>query len=144
MTLSLSLRSAGGRLVSTFTNTGAAPVALTFWWNRRLVVRGAQPGPGPVLPCGAAEDWTVLQPGQAHEREEPFACTQPAGRAEPIGWSYALGPGTWRVRLVYEALPAHGFTQSEPHPQAFTGRLESNELEWVVAPPKGFLAKLFS
>ncbi len=147
--LSIELRVVDGQLVSTFINTGAAPLALCFWWNRRLVVHDAQgrevlPGEGAVLPCGVGEDWTLLPPGGRHERNETLACTQPAGRAERIGWAYALDPGTWRVRLVFEAPPKHGFSQSEPHPLAFRGRVESNDVEWLVAPPtQGFFEKLF-
>lgn len=136
-------------MLATFHNSGAAPVALTFWWNRRLVVRDVnghlvKPGPGPVLPCGAAEDWTVIEPGASFEREESLACTQPAGRTEAIGWSYdALAAGAYRVSLIYEAPPAHGFTQSEPDHRAFTGRLESNDVALQVPEkPKGWFARL--
>lgn len=123
-----------------YTNRGTSPLALAFWWNRRLRVRDAAgnelaPGPGPVLPCGVAEEWTVLAPGETHTRPEPLACTQPAGRREAIGWSYALPPGTWRVSLIFEAPAAHGFSQSEPHPHAFQGRVESPELTVVIPPP---------
>ena len=139
------------RLRAVFTNTSDRALALTFWWTRRLRVVDAQgrevaPGPGPVLPCGVAEDWTVLAPGERHEHNEPLACTQPAGRSEPIGWSYALAPGTYRVRLFHEAPPAHGFTQSAPHPDAFRGRVESDEVTiTVAAPPErpGLLRRLF-
>ncbi len=149
MSLSLSLQLDGERLRSTFHNAGAEPVALTFWWNRRLVVRDVnghlvKPGPGPVLPCGAAEDWTVLEPGASHEREEPLACTQPAGHTEDIGWSYeALAAGEYRVSLVYEAPPTHGFTQSQADPRAFVGRLESNEVVLrVPEQAKGWFARI--
>jgi hypothetical protein len=146
----LSLRLDADRLISTWTNDGTTPVALAFWWNRRLVVadqHGAlvQPGPGPVLPCGVMEDWTELAPGASFERDESLACTQPAGRSEAIGWSYELKPGTWKVSLRFEAPPAHGFSQSAPHPHAFTGKLESNSVELVVAEkPRGLLSRLFS
>lgn len=136
------------QFISTYTNRGVEPVALTFWWNRRLRVVGAQgviePGKGPVLPCGAGEDWRVLAPGERHDEVQTLACTQPAGRPEPIGWSYALAPGTYRVTLVFEAPPAHGFSQAEPHPHAFTGRVESNEVELVVPvpAPRGFFERL--
>lgn len=126
-------------LTTTFVNEGQAPVALTFWWNRSLEVRDArgtlvQPGPGPVLPCGAGEDWTVIPPGGRHARADGFACTQPAGAPQRIGWGYTLTPGTYRVRFRYQAPPPHGFTQSEPHPQAFVGTLTSDEVVVTVAP----------
>jgi hypothetical protein len=120
-----------------YRNAGTRPLALTFWWNRngRLVDSNGRlipPGPGPVLPCGIAEEWVELAPGQTFERAEPLACTQPAGRREPIGWSYAPGPGTYRFTLVFEAPPPHGFTQSRGHDRAFRGRVESNEVTFVV------------
>lgn len=137
------------QLRTTFINEGAEPVALTFWWNRTLEVRDAAgalvtPGQGPVLPCGAGEDWTVVGPGQRFERPDGFACTQPVGVDKPVGWSYALAPGSYRVRFLYRAPPPHGFTQSEPHPQAFTGALTSNELEVTVTarPPKSWWRSL--
>lgn len=128
-------------LIGRYTNHGPQPLALAFWWNRRLRVRDAAgqlvaPGPGPVLPCGVGEDWTVLAPGETHERPESLACTQPAGRREAIGWSYELAPGRYRVSLLFEAPPAHGFSQSERHPHAFQGRVESPEVTIeVLAPP---------
>lgn len=155
LTLSLRLTEAARpgsspKLVSSWKNEGGEPLALTFWWNRRLEVRDAHdvavvPGPGPVLPCGSAENWTVLAPGQTHEHAETLECTQPAGRTEAIGWSFeALPAGTYRARLIFEAPPAHGFSQAAPHPQAFTGRVESNAVEFVIpAKPVGFLARLF-
>lgn len=151
MTLAIELWDAGdGALRARYACTGDAPIALTFWWNRRLVVRAADgtvvaPGPGPTLPCGVAEDWQLLAPGETCERDEPLACTQPAGRPEAIGWSYALSPGTYQVTLVYERPPAHGFTQAEPHPRGFTGRVESNPATLVItAPPAkpGLLSRL--
>lgn len=122
-----------------YSNIGTRPLALTFWWNRsgRLVDasgRVVPPRPGSVLPCGVGEEWLILQPGQSIEREEPLECTQPAGRPEPIGWSYALAPGTYRFTLIYESPPPHGFTQCDPHPSAFSGRIESNEIPFVVRP----------
>src|SRR5580700_7032930 len=103
-------------LKSVFTNKGTSPLALTFWWNRSMRVVDAQgnvvaPGPGSVLPCGVKEPWLVLEPGGRVERDEPLACTQPAGRVERIGWSYELAPGSYRVTLVFEAPPKHGFSQ---------------------------------
>jgi hypothetical protein len=137
-------------LRATYTNVGQTPLALTFWWNRRARVTDAQgrvvaPGPGPVLPCGVGEEWVVLEPGQKHERDEPLACTQPAGRAEAIGWTHALAPGTYRVTLVFESPPPHGFSQAAPHERAFRGRVESNEVTVVVEEPTkraGLLARL--
>ena len=128
-------------------NDGAAPLALTFWWTRTMRVRDRDgvvvaPGPGPVLPCGAAEEWTVLAPGEVVERDETLTCTQPAGAAATIGWRYALPVGTWRVTLIHRSPPAHGFTQAPPHPQAFVGTVESNEVELVVVEAPGFLARL--
>ena len=107
------------QFVSTYTNRGPAPLALTFWWNRRLRVLDAtgvviEPSKGPVLPCGVAEDWRVLAPGERHDEVQTLGCTQPAGRPEPIGWAYALAPGTYRVTLVFESPPAHGFSQAAP------------------------------
>jgi hypothetical protein len=140
----------GPALIGTYVNAGPAPLALAFWWNRRLEVHDAHgalvpAGPGPVLPCGSAEDWTVLAPGQRFERDEFLGCTQPAGEAADIGWAYTLAPGSYRLRLIFEAPAAHGFTQSAPHPQAFVGRAVSNEVTWVVQPEphKGLLARLF-
>lgn len=104
-----------------------------------------KPGSGPVLPCGVPEDWTELAPGASFEREEPLACTQPAGRTENIGWSYDLPAGTFRVTLLFEAPPAHGFSQSPPNANAFSGKLESNSVDWVSAPdkPRSVLSRLF-
>ena len=136
------------RLRVRYENLGTAPLALTFWWNRTLRVtddhgRACAPTTGPELPCGAGEMWTVLAPGEVVEHEQPLACTQPAGRSERIGWRYQLDPGVWRATLVHEAPPAHGFTQSKPHPAAFSGRVESNEVSFVVkARPQGVLARL--
>lgn len=120
-------------LSAIYTNRSRAPLALTFWWNRTMRVLDDQgrlvtPGPGPVLPCGVAEGWQVLMPGRSYQRSEPLQCTQPAGRSESIGWSYKLTPGTWRITLVYEAPPAHGFSQSEDNEYAFRGRVESPEI----------------
>lgn len=120
-------------LSAIYTNTGRTPLALAFWWNRSMRIVDAAgtliaPGPGPVLPCGVAEHWQILMPGHRHQRSEPLACTQPAGRAAAIGWSYRLSPGTYGITLVFEAPPAHGFSQSEPNDHAFVGRVESQEL----------------
>ena len=138
----LTLRARGSELVSTFTNDGDAPVALAFWWNRTMRVvddagRIVVPGAGPVLPCGVAEDLELVAPGASFERTESLGCTQPAGRSERIGWSYDVAPGTYRVTLIYEAPPAHGFTQHAPDPREFRGRLESNEVAIAIpVPPK--------
>ena len=102
------------------------------------------PGPGSVLPCGVAEDLTILGPGERHARVEPLACTQPAGRTERIGWSYALAQGTYTVALVLAAPPAHGFSQHAPDPREFRGRAVSNAVRVVVEPaPRGLLGRLF-
>lgn len=136
-------------LTAAYHNTGSAPLALAFWWQRSMRVRDAAgrvvaPGPGPVLPCGVAEDLTLVAPGERHERTEPLACTQPAGAPERVGWSYALAPGEYGVALVFESPPAHGFTQHAADPREFRGRVESNEVRVVVEPaPKGLLARLF-
>jgi hypothetical protein len=135
-------------LSATYRNTGDTPLALAFWWQRSMTVRDAAgqvvpPGPGSVLPCGVAEDLLMLAPGESHTRDEPLACTQPAGVAATIGWSYALGAGEYTVVLVYEAPPAHGFRQHEPDPREFRGRAESNAVRLPVEPaPKGLLARL--
>lgn len=138
------------QLVSTYVNQGTTPLALTFWWNRRLRVVDARgqvvsPGDGPVLPCGVGESWRQLEPGERHVEPQTLGCTQPAGRPEPIGWSYELMPGTYRVTLLFESPPAHGFSQADAHPHAFVGRVESNEVELVVPAParRGFLTRLF-
>lgn len=133
-----------------YTNRGSKPLALTFWWNRNMRVvdaggRVVAPGPGPVLPCGVGEEWVLLDPGASIERVEPMGCTQPAGRSERIGWSYELAPGTYRVALVFEAPPGHGFSQSSPNEHAFKGRVESNEISFQVTEElrkKGFLSRL--
>lgn len=136
-------------LTAVYRNTGATPLALAFWWQRTMVVRDAAgqevaPGPGSVLPCGAAEDLTILGPGERYERAEPLACTQPARQRERIGWSYALAPGVYSVALILEAPPAHGFSQHAPDPREFRGRAVSNEVRVVVEPArKGLLARLF-
>lgn len=151
MPLELELLDAGdGALRSRYTCRGDAPIALTFWWTRTLVVRDADgrviaPGPGPTLPCGVGEAWQVLAPGETFERDEPLACTQPAGRPEPIGWSYELPAGTYEITLVHESPPPHGFTQADPHPHGFAGRVQSNAVTLVVSTPParpGLLSRL--
>lgn len=135
-------------LRATYANGGNTPLALAFWWNRSLKVIDASgnvvaPGRGPELPCGAMEEWTVLEPGEQLVRSEALACTQPAGQSADIGWSYALGPGTYRVQLQFEAPPKHGFSQSEPNPAAFSGCVLSNEVTLTVAEKPGLLSRLF-
>lgn len=136
-------------LVGVYRNVGDTALALAFWWQRTMRVRDAEgrvvaPGPGPVLPCGAAEDLTILAPGERLERAEPLMCTQPAGQGPGIGWSYRLGPGEYGVTLVFAAPPVHGFTQHAPDPREFRGRAESDEVRVVVEPaPRGLLARLF-
>lgn len=137
-----------------YTNQGDAPLALAFWWTRTLRVvddsgRVIAPAAGPERPCGAGEEWTVLAPGESFEREEPLACTQPFGRSEAIGWSYAqLDAGLYTVTLTMRAPPAHGFSQSTPDARAFVGVAESNAAAVKIAPPKRsglgvFLGRLF-
>jgi hypothetical protein len=128
--------------VARFHNTGPAPLALSLWWTRRLIVADAvgqvvPPGPGPVLPCGAPEELTVLAPGAVHEERQPLVCTQPAGGPLDVGWSHAgLQPGRSTVSLVFEMPPRHGFVQHAPHPDLFVGRLTtSNAVSWAVRPP---------
>ena len=120
-------------LSAIYTNTSRQPLALAFWWNRSMRIVDAQgqtvtPGPGPVLPCGVSERWQILMPGHKYQRTEPLSCTQPAGNKAAIGWSYKLTPGTYGITLVFEAPPAHGFSQSESSEYAFSGRVESREL----------------
>jgi len=135
-------------LTGIYRNAGPMPLALAFWWQRTMRVRDAggrvvAPGPGPVLPCGAGEELTILGPGERHERAEPLQCTQPAGQAAAIGWSYALEPGEYGVTLIFAAPPAHGFTQHAPDPREFRGRVESDELRVVVEPkPRGLFRRL--
>lgn len=135
-------------LAATYVNTGATELALAFWWQRSMRVRDAEgrevaPGPGPVLPCGIAEELTILQPGERHARTEPLACTQPAGTPARVGWSFALAPGTYSVTLVLTAPPPHGFMQHTPDAREFRGRVESNPVRVVVeAKPPGLLARL--
>lgn len=119
-------------LSAIYTNTTPKPLALAFWWNRSMRIVDAQgrlvtPGPGPVLPCGIVERWQILMPGHSYQRSEPLSCTQPAGKSAAIGWSYKLSPGTYGITLVFEAPPAHGFSQSEASEYAFVGRVESRE-----------------
>jgi hypothetical protein len=134
-------------LIARYVNTGDKPLALAFWWHRTMRVRDAAdrvitPEPGPVLPCGVAEHLEILAPSAAFERPEPLACTQPAGQAARIGWSYTLAPGRYRIVLVFEAPPLHGFTQHAADPREFRGKVSSNELSITIASP-GVLAKLF-
>lgn len=125
-----------------YTNTGDAPLALTFWWTRTLRVvddsgRVIAPSAGPELPCGVNEDWTVLAPGETIDRDEPLACTQPAGRSEVIGWSYGdVEAGNYSVTMVMRAPAAHGFTQSSPDARAFIGEVQSNAANVIIAAPK--------
>jgi hypothetical protein len=120
-------------LSAIYPNVSRHPLALAFWWNRTMRIvddagRRVIPGPGPVLPCGVSERWQVVMPGQRCQRLEPLSCTQPAGQAAMCGWSYKLAPGTYGITLVFEAPPAHGFSQSESNEYAFRGRVESQQL----------------
>lgn len=121
-------------LSAIYVNTSPKPLALAFWWNRSMRILDSEgqivaPGPGPVRPCGVAEPWQILMPGHKCQRQEPLSCTQPAGQAAAIGWSYDLSPGTYRITLLFAAPPAHGFSQSEANEYAFTGRVKSNQIE---------------
>jgi hypothetical protein len=124
-------------LTATYRNTGAEPLTLFFWWNRFLRVTDAEgrdipPGSGPVLPCGAAEEPTTLEPGAHFSRPEAWGCTQPAGSTAKVGWSYDLAPGTYQVRLVFESPAAHGYDPSAREPQ-WRGRIETAPIELIVA-----------
>jgi hypothetical protein len=130
------------QLRSTFENVGKTPLALTFWWNRNMRVTDARgnivpPDPGPERPCGVGEDPTVLEPGKSLSRVEPLACTQPSGAKDKIGWSYKLKPGTYKIALVFEAPPAHGFGAG-PHDgndaanPKWKGKVISNEVTVVI------------
>jgi len=130
-------------LVSTLRNRGSRPLGLTLWWTRRLQIRDAagalvEPGPGPTLPCGVAEEVTILAPGAALERAEAWSCTQPAGAPSGVGWSYQLAPGRYTLSLVYESPPPHGFTQHPPGQEVWRGRAVSNEVELEVTGRRGW------
>ncbi len=135
-------------MTANYENTGEAPLALAFWWHRTMRVRDAnnrviEPRPGPVLPCGAAEMLEILAPKARLERVEPLACTQPAGQRTRIGWSYPLVPGDYRIALIFEAPPAHGFRQHAADPREFVGRVESNEVAiTILSAPVGLWARL--
>ena len=133
-----------------YTNDRAAPIALSFWWNRAMRITDANgvlvvPSPGSVLPCGMAETLEILVPGASFERDEPLGCTQPGGRSENIGWSYKLAPGRYTIMLVFESPPAHGFVQHAPDPREFRGRVESNAVTVTItaAPPRKKLLGIF-
>jgi hypothetical protein len=140
-------------LKALYTNKGSTPLSLTFWWNRRMRVvdsSGATitPGAGPVLPCGVREDVVVLKPGESLDRDEYVGCTQPAGDSRPVGWSYALGAGVWKVTLLFAFPPAHGRIENEDA-QAWRGSVESNTVTFSLeenapVPAKSFWKKLFS
>lgn len=140
-------------LKAKYTNIGAEPISLTFWWNRRMRIvdsNGATlaPGSGPVLPCGIREELTVLKPGESFERDEFVGCTQPAGESRAIGWSYALAAGIWKVTLLFEFPPAHGRIENEDV-RSWRGIVESNTVTFSLdenapGPGKSFWKKLFS
>jgi hypothetical protein len=66
----------------------------------------------------------------------------PAGADGDIGWSYALPPGRFRIALAFAAPPRHGFSQSEPHPQAVHGEVRSNDVDVGITPRRGFFARV--
>jgi len=118
-------------LTGVFENVGKVPFSLTFWWNRFMRITDANgkvvlSGPGPVAPCGIKE---------SHERKEPLGCTQPAGLEIKVGWDYDLKPGKYRIALVFENPPAHGFEPNDDA-QAWTGRVESDPIEIVIGKSK--------
>jgi hypothetical protein len=78
----------------------------------------------------------VIAAGATFERHESVGCTQPAGRSEKIGSSYALAPGTYSITLMFESPPAHGFTQHTADPREFRGRVESNPVTVTITSMK--------
>jgi len=119
-------------LDSVFENVGEKEISLTFWWDRKLIVRDLEgnaiaPGKGPELPCGIPEIPEVLLPGKTVSRQEPLACTQPSGVSQSIGWSYDLGPGTYKIALILESPPAHGYGVNRAK-NAWNGKVISNEV----------------
>lgn len=134
-------------LRATYRNEGAEPLGVPLWWTQRLRIADASgaelaPGPGPVLPCGIPERVQVLDPGASLVTDVPFACTQPAGQPLGIGWSYQLEPGRYRVTLIYEFPPRHGFGV-ERRESCWRGRAESNPVELMVTAKPGLMARLF-
>ena len=125
------------QLTSTFENVGKEEFSLTFWWNRRLRIVDAQggivpPAKGPELPCGVAETPTFLAPGKMKSRAEPLACTQPQGAPQAVGWSYKLKPGTYKIALLFEAPPTHGY-DGDKSEKAWKGKVVSNEVTITIA-----------
>jgi len=130
------------QLRSTFENDGKVPLLLTFWWNRHLRITDSQgkvvvPEKGPELPCGLAEKPALLGPGETLSRAEPLACTQPLGAKEQVGWSYKLEPGTYRIALVFEAPPSHGYNPAPSEPAKpprtwWKGKVTSNEVTVII------------
>ena len=129
------------QLRSTFENIRKVPLLLTFWWNRHLRITDSQgklvaPEKGPELPCGIPEKPALLGPGKTLSRGEPLACTQPLGAKEQVGWSYKLKPGTYRIALIFEAPPAHGYNPAPSEPdkpaRAWKGRVISNEVTVTI------------
>lgn len=125
------------RLTSTFENVGKEEFSLTFWWNRRLRIVDAQghivpPAKGPELPCGLAETPTSLAPGKMTSRTEPLGCTQPQGAPQAVGWSYKLKPGKYKIALLFEDPPTHGYGV-EKSEKAWKGKVVSNEVTITIA-----------
>ncbi len=124
------------QLNSTFENLGKAEMSLTFWWNRRLRITDSQgkvvvPDKGRELPCGKGESPALLAPGKTISRSEPLVCTQPKGVEQSIGWKYKLKPGTYKIALVFEAPPTHGYSINSAD-NAWKGKVVSNEVTITI------------
>ncbi len=125
------------QLTSTFENVGQAEMSLTFWWNCRLKIVDAQgnivqPAKGRELPCGRGETPTSLAPGKTKSRAQPLGCTQPQGAPQSVGWSYKLKPGTYKIALLFEAPPTHGYDVDKSE-KAWKGKVVSNEVTITIA-----------
>jgi hypothetical protein len=123
-------------LNSTFKNVGKKPFSIKFWWTRSMQITELsgniiKPGPGPKRPTGFAENETILKPGATVQQSQYAACTQPAGSKKPIGWSYQLKPGTYRISMIIDSAPAHGLITNN-RGDAWGGKLVSNEVVVVI------------